>query len=127
MLLVGLYLQIQKLRRTPRTFIMLNSEISDFESTKKYKPVIQKLKLSKSLCKAAQDHATDLGTSGNLDHRGTDWSTIQERVSRYCTFDTWNEIFIHQDEVKDSNETSNVRIMLVDYGFYRAISKSKSL
>ena len=45
---------------------------------------VEPLKLSEGLCKAAQEHADDIGPKGLIDHTGTDKSKCTERIERYC-------------------------------------------
>jgi uncharacterized protein YkwD len=42
--------------------------------------------LSKGMSMAAKDHVKDLGSTGNVGHKGTDGSTVEVRVSRYGNF-----------------------------------------
>jgi uncharacterized protein YkwD len=42
--------------------------------------------LSQGLSRAAKDHVTDLGKTGNSGHRGTDGSSTEARCNRYGTF-----------------------------------------
>ena len=37
-----------------------------------------------NLCKAAKDHADDIGLPGITEHKGFDGSSISEWVERYC-------------------------------------------
>jgi uncharacterized protein YkwD len=52
------------------------------EFLKKAKPV-GKLKLSKGLSKAAEDHTKDIGKAGVTGHTGTDKSTMTDRMGRH--------------------------------------------
>lgn len=42
--------------------------------------------LSKGMSSAAKDHVKDLGSTGNVGHKGTDGSTVEVRVNRYGNF-----------------------------------------
>jgi uncharacterized protein YkwD len=47
---------------------------------------VTQYELSKGLSRAAKDHVTDLGKSGNSGHKGTDGSSTEARCNRYGTF-----------------------------------------
>jgi len=47
------------------------------------------LELRPGLCKAASQHAKDIGASGSTSHTGSDKSTMQERIER---FGDWTEL-----------------------------------
>ena len=55
----------------------------------KVKPIEERMKISKALCKAAQDHAEDSGASGLVGHIGTDRSTMDDRINRYVMQCNW--------------------------------------
>eukprot|EP00344_Euplotes_crassus_P005966 CAMPEP_0197002582 /NCGR_PEP_ID=MMETSP1380-20130617/7049_1 /TAXON_ID=5936 /ORGANISM="Euplotes crassus, Strain CT5" /LENGTH=304 /DNA_ID=CAMNT_0042420771 /DNA_START=64 /DNA_END=975 /DNA_ORIENTATION=+ len=50
----------------------------------KKQKALGKLKLSKELCYAAQDHAQDSGDNDMRGHKGSDGCTLTDRVKRYC-------------------------------------------
>jgi uncharacterized protein YkwD len=60
--------------------------IECIEYLKKAKPMSE-LKGDSNLCKAAQDHADDIGPKGITDHTGSDGSQMSDRIERYVN---WN-------------------------------------
>ena len=63
------------------------------------KPVPQ-YAVSKGLSRAAKDHVTDLGKTGNSGHKGTDGSSTEARCNRYGTFSNGiGENIVYQSEI----------------------------
>ena len=70
--------------------------IETLEGVAAYKEAINFLKTQKPIeeliydeevSKASQDHANDIGSTGSTDHRGTNGSTNDERLSKYIEWD----------------------------------------
>ena len=78
-----IYTEICKIRRAPKTYTYLNKLEVDKYDLASNKPISTKLILTKCLCKAAQQHAQNLSSSGIIDHTGTDWSSTEDRIQRY--------------------------------------------
>ncbi|HEY0547628.1 MAG TPA: CAP domain-containing protein, partial [Pyrinomonadaceae bacterium] len=59
--------------------------------------------LSKGMSLAAKDHVKDLGSTGNVGHKGTDGSTTEMRVSRYGRFSNGigENIFYQNDTARE--------------------------
>jgi uncharacterized protein YkwD len=59
--------------------------------------------LSKGMSLAARDHVNDLGSTGNVGHKGTDGSTTEVRVNRYGNFSNGigENIFYQNDSARE--------------------------
>lgn len=59
--------------------------------------------LSKGMSLAAKDHVKDLGSTGNVGHKGTDGSTTEVRVNRYGRFSNGigENIFYENDSARE--------------------------
>jgi uncharacterized protein YkwD len=71
------------------------------------------LRLSPGLSRAANDHVGDLGPQGQLGHRGSDGSTVAERVKRYGSWENLigENIAFGSDDARDI-----VRQFIIDDG-----------
>jgi len=55
------------------------------DELKKIKPGdLPEFKWDDNLCRAAIDHSNDIAKEGSMSHKGTDGSSMQDRVQRYC-------------------------------------------
>jgi len=99
------YIQGYKVKKTS----YLSTLIDALETLPALKPYI----VSTGLCKAAKDHAEDLGQNGKTGHVGTDGSKMADRIERYSE---WGIIIGENCSYGSKTALSVVCDLLVDEG-----------
>jgi len=69
--------------------------------------------LSKGLVQAARDHAYDVGPKGEVTHRGTDDSTMSDRMERYGK---WNKAIAENVSFSEKTGKNIVLQFIIDDG-----------
>lgn len=79
---------------------------------RRQKPV-PRLTWSRGLWRAARDHARDLGTTGSTAHKGSDGSTMEQRMNRYGQ---WLEVAAENIDFGSADARQVVISLIVDDG-----------
>lgn len=129
-----------KIRKNPQSFIpILEKQLTYFKGSILYRPgtnvglqtnegpsavkecikflkgqkKVSELTLNKGLCKAAQDHADDIGPKGVTGHAGSDGSDSSERIERYVN---WNISCAENIDFGSTNGEDVIVSLAVDDG-----------
>ena len=79
---------------------------------KTFKPV-PSIQLTKGLVQAARDHAYDVGPKGDVAHKGSDGSTMSERMERYGR---WNKSIAENISFSEKTGKNIVLQFIIDDG-----------